>query len=138
VRTSVRDRPGHCPHPLPPRHRNPIDRPSRTRRARDGHVPLGDALSLVVLYAGAVTSGRPLCAPQGSLTEAPTPLRHTYASFAIAAGVSLFELARFMGTSAEQIDRTYGHLLPGLDRPDEGRARDVPCRTRRGGRSFRY
>ena len=31
---------------------------------------------------------------------------------AIAAGVSLFELARFMGTSVEQIDRTYGHLLP--------------------------
>jgi hypothetical protein len=28
------------------------------------------------------------------------------------AGVSLFELARFMGTSVEQIDRTYGHLLP--------------------------
>ena len=27
-------------------------------------------------------------------------------------GVSLFELARFMGTSVEQIDRTYGHLLP--------------------------
>ena len=42
----------------------------------------------------------------------PYSLRHTYASFAIAAGVSLFELARFMGTSVEQIDRTYGHLLP--------------------------
>ncbi len=26
--------------------------------------------------------------------------------------MSLFELARFMGTSVEQIDRTYGHLLP--------------------------
>jgi hypothetical protein len=24
----------------------------------------------------------------------------------------LVELARFMGTSVEQIDRTYGHLLP--------------------------
>ena len=33
-------------------------------------------------------------------------LRHTYATFAIAAGVSLFEFARFMGTSVEQIDRT--------------------------------
>jgi integrase len=42
----------------------------------------------------------------------PYALRHTYASFAIAAGVPLFELARFMGTSAEQIDKTYGHLLP--------------------------
>ncbi len=42
----------------------------------------------------------------------PYSLRHTYAAFSIAAGVSLFELARFMGTSVEQIDRTYGHLLP--------------------------
>jgi hypothetical protein len=42
----------------------------------------------------------------------PYALRHTFATFSIAAGVSLFELARFMGTSAEQIDRTYGHLLP--------------------------
>ena len=30
----------------------------------------------------------------------------------VGAGVSLFYLARFMGTSVEQIDRTYGHLLP--------------------------
>jgi integrase len=43
--------------------------------------------------------------------RSPCALRHTYATFAIAAGVSLFELARFMGTSAEQIDKTYGHLL---------------------------
>ena len=33
-------------------------------------------------------------------------LRHTFATFGIAAGVSLFELARFMGTSVDQIDRT--------------------------------
>jgi integrase len=39
-------------------------------------------------------------------------LRHTYASLSIAAGVSMFELARFMGTSVDQIDDTYGHLLP--------------------------
>jgi integrase len=44
--------------------------------------------------------------------RSPYALRHAYATFAIAAGVSLFELARFMGTSVEQIDKTYGHLLP--------------------------
>ena len=44
--------------------------------------------------------------------RSPYALRHTYASFAIAAGISLFELARFMGTSVSQIDATYGHLLP--------------------------
>jgi integrase len=38
--------------------------------------------------------------------------RHTFAAFAIAAGVSLFYLARMMGTSVKQIDDTYGHLLP--------------------------
>jgi integrase len=42
----------------------------------------------------------------------PYALRHTYAAFAIAAGVSLFSLARRMGTSVDQIDKTYGHLLP--------------------------
>jgi integrase len=42
----------------------------------------------------------------------PYALRHTYASFSIAAGVSLFALARRMGTSVQQIDKTYGHLLP--------------------------
>jgi integrase len=44
--------------------------------------------------------------------RSPYALRHTFASFAIAAGVPLFELSRFMGTSVEQIGRTYGHLLP--------------------------
>jgi hypothetical protein len=42
----------------------------------------------------------------------PYALRHTLATFAIGAGVSLFELARFMGTIVEQIDRAYGHQLP--------------------------
>jgi integrase len=39
-------------------------------------------------------------------------LRHTYATFSLAAGVSLFTLARCMGTSVQMIDRTYGHLAP--------------------------
>ena len=37
-------------------------------------------------------------------------LRHTHATMSLAAGVSLFSLARRMGTSVELIDRTYGHL----------------------------
>ena len=39
-------------------------------------------------------------------------LRHTYATMSLAAGVSLFSLARRMGTSVEMIDRIYGHLAP--------------------------
>jgi integrase len=42
----------------------------------------------------------------------PYSLRHTFASFAIAGGVSLFYLSRLLGSSVEQIDRTYGHMLP--------------------------
>lgn len=42
----------------------------------------------------------------------PYALRHTYASLSIAAGVNLFEVARFMGTSVTMIEKTYGHLLP--------------------------
>jgi integrase len=48
----------------------------------------------------------------GGERRTPYALRHTFASWSIAAGVPLFDLARFMGTSVEQIDRTYGHLLP--------------------------
>ena len=40
----------------------------------------------------------------------PYTLRHTFATNALAAGISLFDLSRFMGTSIEMIDRTYGHL----------------------------
>ena len=42
----------------------------------------------------------------------PYALRHSFAAWSIAAGIGLFELARIMGTSVEQIDRTYGRLLP--------------------------
>ncbi|MDQ3867023.1 MAG: tyrosine-type recombinase/integrase, partial [Actinomycetota bacterium] len=53
----------------------------------------------------------------GLAHRSPYALRHTFATFAIAAGIGLFELSRLMGTSVEQIDRTYGHLLPdSLDR----------------------
>jgi integrase len=38
--------------------------------------------------------------------------RHTFAAWAIAAGVQLFYLSRIMGTSVTQIDQTYGHLVP--------------------------
>jgi hypothetical protein len=38
-------------------------------------------------------------------------MRHTFASFAIAAGLPTFEIARMMGTSVAMLDKTYGHLL---------------------------
>ena len=63
-------------------------------------------------------------------------MRHSFASFAIGAGVSLFYLARLMGSSVEQIDTRYGHLLPdseeylrgllySFDAADEGKAQGL-------------
>jgi integrase len=40
----------------------------------------------------------------------PYHLRHTFATEALAAGVSIFQLSRLMGASVKTIDRTYGHL----------------------------
>jgi integrase len=37
-------------------------------------------------------------------------LRHTFATFAIRAGISTFDLSRYMGASLTMIDRHYGHL----------------------------
>src|SRR5205823_13369061 len=37
-------------------------------------------------------------------------LRHTYATFALRAGVPVFALSRFMATSIAMIDLHYGHL----------------------------
>ena len=45
----------------------------------------------------------------------PYALRHSCASWSLAAAVNVFTLARPMGTSVEQIDKTYGHLVRGED-----------------------
>jgi integrase len=37
-------------------------------------------------------------------------LRHTFATFALRAGISTFDLSRHIGTSLAMIDRDYGHL----------------------------
>jgi integrase len=42
-------------------------------------------------------------------------LRHTYATWSLAAGIDIFTLARRMGTSVAMIDRTNGHLAAGAD-----------------------
>ncbi len=43
-------------------------------------------------------------------TRRPYDLRHTFATFALRAGISTFDLSRFMGASLAMIDRHYGHL----------------------------
>jgi integrase len=45
----------------------------------------------------------------------PYHLRHPFATEALAAGISIFELARVMGTSVKKIDDTYGHARDSED-----------------------
>jgi hypothetical protein len=37
-------------------------------------------------------------------------LLHTFATFALRAGIATFDLSRYMGASLTMIDRHYGHL----------------------------
>jgi integrase len=69
---------------------------------------------------GSGTSGRtrewyPALDAAGLARRGPYHLRHTFATEALAAGISTFELARLMGTSIAMIDRTYGHLARDSD-----------------------
>jgi integrase len=84
---------------LPPRIDTPLLFPGRSGEVLDLHAWRRDHWTPAVKAAGLEH-------------RSPYALRHTFASWSIAAGVGLFELARLMGTSVEQIDRTYGHLLP--------------------------
>ena len=50
-------------------------------------------------------------------------LRHTFATFALRAGISTFDLSRYMGASLTMIDRHYGHLAR------DGREHAIRCST---------
>ncbi|MDQ2910353.1 MAG: hypothetical protein M3R39_04970 [Actinomycetota bacterium] len=60
-------------------------------------------------------------------------MRHTYASFALDAGLSIFELARYMGTSVKMIDRTYGHLVRGSEERARAKLEERAARELREG-----
>jgi integrase len=75
-------------------------------------------------------------------------LRHTFATFALRAGISTFELSRYMGASLTMIDRHYGHLArdgrehairlldtlyaPGVDAGGRPVDAETPARRRTG------
>ena len=42
-------------------------------------------------------------------------LRHSYASWMLAAGVPVYDVARYMGSSARMLDLTYAHLVRGSE-----------------------
>ena len=58
-------------------------------------------------------------------------MRHSFATGALDAGLSIFDLSRYMGMSVEMIDRTYGHLAQGAEQ--SARAKLDAAYTRRLG-----
>lgn len=66
---------------------------------------------------GCCQAKRCTCTEYRRSKASPVPyvLRHTFAANALAAGNGTFQLARYMGTSVEMIERTYGHLVTGAD-----------------------
>jgi integrase len=82
---------------LPPR----LDTPLLFPAARGGHINL-DTWRTREWYPALDAAGLP--------RRGPYQLRHTFATEALAAGISIFELARVMGASVKTIDKHYGHL----------------------------
>ena len=78
-----------------------VDTPLRLAGARDGYLNLRNFRN---------RQWKPAVRSMGLESQTVYSMRHSYASWSIAAGESLFALARFMGTSAKMIDQTYGHL----------------------------
>jgi integrase len=84
---------------VPPR----LDSPLLFPAARGGHIELNKWRE---------REWKPALVAAGLEHRRPYDMRHTYASWSLAAGVSLFTLSRRMGTSLAMIDQTYGHLAP--------------------------
>jgi integrase len=82
---------------LPP----PLDTPLLFPAARGGYIGL-DTWRNREWYAALEAAGID--------KRGPYHLRHTFATEALAAGLSIFELARVMGASVKTIDKHYGHL----------------------------
>jgi integrase len=78
-----------------------LDTPLLFPAARGGHIGL-DTWRTRHWY--------PALEAAGLRRRGPYQLRHTFATEALAAGISIFELARVMGASVKTIDRHYGHL----------------------------
>jgi integrase len=78
-----------------------IDTPLLFPASKGGHINLDNRRTRVVVSGtrGAGVRGR-----------GPYALRDTFATEALAGGISIFHLSRVMGASVKTIDKHYGHL----------------------------
>jgi integrase len=86
----------------------------------------------------------------GLARRGPYALRHTFITNALAAGVPIFDVARYAGTSVQMIERTYGHLAKGSEeharalladysrRLGQDRAREAAAEESGAGRDSRH
>jgi integrase len=105
---------------LPPR----LDSPLLFPAARGGHIELNKWRDRV---------WKPALRAAGIEHRRIYDCRHTFATWALDAGVSVFTLSRRMGTSLAMIDATYGHLAADSEAQDRALldAYDVASLARR-------
>jgi hypothetical protein len=105
--------------PRPPTVRNA----PTTKAARTSGTAASRTFIALLVYASRVTLSRPesgkqppasgprfLLRLESAWPAGRGPLRGTFATEALAAGPSIFELSRVMGASVKAIDKHYGHL----------------------------
>jgi hypothetical protein len=89
-------------------------RSRRSTSSRTGCRPTCSSLPTAVATSTCTTSatatGSPPNSQQESSPSGASTISGTFATFALRAGISTFELSRFMGASLTMIDRHYGHL----------------------------
>jgi hypothetical protein len=83
------------------------------RPAAMAAVTFGELVERCLRAHAVAVQPRTLRSLQERLRRRPYALRHTGISQWLAAGILVFDVSRYAGTSLQMIERTYGHLVAG-------------------------
>ena len=105
-----------------------------TATARRSSFPESEAATSTSTTSAHTSGGQPRNPRASTRFAGVYDLRHTFATFALRAGISTFDLSRYMGASLTMIDRHYGHLardgrehaIKLLDALNEPRSQEIP------------